>query len=101
LNAANIWVRVALVALALTSTSSACGRPRPLALPGRGGTPREPAGSTIRKRTEDTRLDVKRVIGKEPPATLIAADFSRCVVTEDRYRETEIGSDAWCVWRTP
>jgi hypothetical protein len=101
LNAANIRICIALIALALPSVSSGCSGPQPLPLPGRGGTPRQPTGSAAGNRTKDIRVDVKRVAGKEPPATLIAEDHTRCVVTEGRYRETEIGSDAWCAWRAP
>ena len=44
-------------------------------------------------------MDAKRVAGKEPPTTLIAEDGTKCVVTENRYRETNVGDEAWCVWR--
>jgi hypothetical protein len=46
-------------------------------------------------------MDAKRVAGKESPVTLIAEDGTKCVVTEDRYRETRVGDEAWCVWRQP
>jgi hypothetical protein len=102
MNVAGIRGCAAIVALALTCASPACGGPRPLELPGpggRGGIPRE--GTTTRAGPKDIRLDVKRVSGKEPPTTLIAEDGTRCIVTEGRYREAKIGSDAWCAWRAP
>jgi len=42
----------------------------------------------------------KRVAEKEEPATLIANDKTRCTVTANRFRDTHIGDDAICDWRT-
>lgn len=42
----------------------------------------------------------KRVAEKEEPATLIANDRTRCTVTADRFKDTHIGDDAICDWRT-
>jgi hypothetical protein len=101
---ANIPGRNALVALLLAGVSAACGPPRPMEIPGpggRGGVPGETGGSTARQGGRDVRLDAKYVAGKEPPTTLIAEDRTRCIVTESRYRETEIGSKVWCEWRAP
>jgi hypothetical protein len=67
---------------------------------GRGGGPRQ-TGATTGRGPTDARVDAKRVTGKEPPTTLIAQDGTRCVVTEGRYRETEIGSEVWCAWTAP
>ncbi len=44
-------------------------------------------------------LAQKVVSAKEEPATLIAADRSSCVVTEKKFRETALGTKAWCNWR--
>jgi hypothetical protein len=90
-----------LVALLLTCMSTACGPPRPMAIPGasgRGG-PRQTGSSTTGAGPNDVRMDVKRVAGKEPPTTLIAEDGTKCIVTESRFRETEVGNKAVCAWR--
>jgi hypothetical protein len=42
----------------------------------------------------------KRVAEKEEPATLIANDKTRCTVTANRFRDTHIGDDAICDWRS-
>jgi len=42
----------------------------------------------------------KRVDAKEEPATLVAFDKTRCTVTEQRFRDTDIGDTATCDWRT-
>ena len=42
----------------------------------------------------------KRVAEKEEPATLIANDRTRCTVTANRFKDTHIGDDAICDWRT-
>ena len=42
----------------------------------------------------------KRVAEKEEPATLIANDRTRCTVTADRFKDTHIGDDAICDWRS-
>ena len=99
MTSANRCARAGLVVLALVVGTAACGSPRPLAIPGRDGGPRQTGASRTGRNPRDVRMDAKRVAGKEPPATLIAEDGTRCVVTEGRYRETEIGDEAWCVWR--
>jgi hypothetical protein len=104
MNVAGNWRRSAVVALALAGIWTACGGPQPMAIPGpggRGGGPRQTGSSTNREGPKDIRLDVKRVTGKEPPTTLIAEDGTRCMVTESRFRETEIGGNALCAWRAP
>jgi hypothetical protein len=78
-------------------------RPRPLALPGREDDPRELPGrepNDTRAGVQDNVVTVKTVAGKEPPATLIAEDRSRCAVSERRYRETTVGERLLCAWRT-
>jgi hypothetical protein len=42
----------------------------------------------------------KVVWGKEEPATLIAQDRTRCIVTADKFRETAIGEQVTCDWRS-
>ena len=41
----------------------------------------------------------KVVSGKEEPATLIASDRTTCTVPEKKFRETTLGTKAWCDWR--
>ncbi len=91
--------RTVAVVLTLVVAASACGPPQPMAIPGRDGGPRQTGGSKTGRTPRDLRMDAKRVAGKERPATLIAEDGMKCVVTEDRYRETKVGDEAWCVWR--
>jgi hypothetical protein len=88
-------------AAGLVSAAAACAGPRPLALPGRGGDPREFPGSSgeIGARATEGGVSAKRVTGKEPPTTLIAEDGTRCTVTEKRYDETRIGDQTLCAWR--
>lgn len=52
------------------------------------------AGST------EANVSRKRVDSKEEPATLVAADRTRCAVTEQRFRDTKVGDNATCDWRT-
>jgi hypothetical protein len=52
-------------------------------------------------RVEEVLPTRKIVQGKEEPATLVAADGSRCTTTPSRFREIAIGEHAWCVWREP
>ena len=99
--AVNVGARVALVALVLTVGAAACAPPQPLAIPGRDAGPRETDGTRTVNTPRDMRADAKRVAGKEPPTTLIAQDGMKCRVTEGRYRETNIGDEAWCVWERP
>lgn len=44
-------------------------------------------------------MTLKRVTGKEEPATLIAVDRSECTVTADRFRKTSVGDKVLCDWR--
>lgn len=43
-------------------------------------------------------LTEKPVVAKEPPTSLIAADGTRCLVSEQKYRDTALGSPVWCFW---
>ena len=40
----------------------------------------------------------KPVASKEPPTSLIAVDGTRCLVTEEKYRNTAVGERVWCYW---
>ena len=91
--------RPAVILLMLVVGAGACGRPQSLAIPGRDGGPRQTGASKTGRMPHNVRMDAKRVAGKEPPTSLIAEDGTKCVVTEDRYRETKVGEEAWCVWR--
>ena len=44
-------------------------------------------------------MTLKRVAGKQEPATLIADDRSECTVTSERFRKTSVGDKALCDWR--
>lgn len=56
-------------------------------LPGRAG-----RGGAV------TGLADKPVASKEPPTSLIAVDGTRCLVTEEKYRNTTVGQRVWCYW---
>jgi hypothetical protein len=43
-------------------------------------------------------LSRKHVARKEPPTSLIAIDNTRCLVTEQKYRDTPVGADVMCYW---
>jgi hypothetical protein len=45
-----------------------------------------------------TGTSTKRVKAKEEPATLVADDRARCVVTEQRFRDTSVGDLVACAW---
>ena len=69
----------------------------------RGGAPGAsalptPAGQAVTAKST-ANMSLKRVTGKEEPATLIAADRSQCTVTPDRFRNTKVGDNALCDWR--
>jgi hypothetical protein len=64
---------------------AACGS-IPLPIRGLNGSGHRPA------------LDRKLVVGKDPPVTLIAEDGTRCITSRDRFEQTRIGSEVWCVW---
>jgi hypothetical protein len=48
----------------------------------------------------DGQLTRKEVAAKEEPATLVAADRSRCMVSAARFKDATIGSREICDWRT-
>ena len=49
----------------------------------------------------DVGFGRKIVMGKEEPATLVARDGTRCLVTKERFDQVRQGEDVWCDWRTP
>ena len=91
-------------------TFSACsrsGRPTgtgPMGLP--SPSELQPAGSLPSIGTQSptgraaATASRKKVADKEEPATLIASDRTRCTVTADRFKNTRVGDDAICDWRT-
>lgn len=88
-------MRVALLALAIVATG--CWRYQTVQKP-RGGGDRGMPDATA-TRNGKSGLGRKAVYGKEDPATLVARDRTRCLVTEKRYRETAIGELVWCSWK--
>ena len=96
--AARLLARSALLAATALSAAAACTHAPPklgdnpaTVLDSMRVGPRRPA-SSARDVVE------KRVAGKRPPATLIAADSSWCTVSEREYHDTKIGDRVRCVW---
>ena len=103
-------IRLPLFALVTAITLSACtqlgrrtgsgplGLPSPSELQPAGSLPsvggQSPTGQTTATASR------KRVAEKEEPATLIANDKTRCTVTADRFKDTHLGDNAICDWRT-
>lgn len=67
-------------------------------LGGRGDGGVTQSGSTSLK---DAALSQKTVTAKHEPATLIAFDGSKCLVTTSKFNETVVGTKVWCVWTGP
>jgi hypothetical protein len=90
-------------AAVLTTISLACARQmnKP------GGNPMDPTRAAIDGRVPGQRasgsteanVSRKRVDAKEEPSTLVAADRTRCTVTDERFRDTKVGDTAMCDWR--
>ena len=59
-------------------------------------TPRGDVGMAIGPELGD---GIKRVLTKDAPATLIAADGTVCRVSPDRFAETEVGDRVRCDWQ--
>jgi hypothetical protein len=69
--------------------------------PGAPGSPiPAPAASGQGLLSTDGQLTRKEVAAKEDPATLVAADRSRCAVSADRFKKATVGSREICDWRT-
>jgi hypothetical protein len=96
-------LRVSAIVLVVATTSLACARQmnRP------GTNPMDPTRAAIDGRVPGQRasgsteanVSRKRVDAKEEPATLVAADRTRCTVTDERFRDTKVGDTATCDWR--
>jgi hypothetical protein len=73
-----------------------------------GGLPADPTRTAVtgqvggQRATASTQPNAsrKRVDAKEEPATLVAVDRTRCTVTEPRFRDTRVGDNVTCDWRT-
>ena len=75
----------------------------PLGFPGgSGATPAstQPGTSGQGLLSTDGGLSRKEVAAKEEPATLVAADRSRCMVSAARFKSANVGSREICDWRT-
>ena len=97
----------AIVTAVTFSACSRSGRPTgtgPMGLP--SPSELQPAGSLPSIGTQSptgraaATASRKKVAEKEEPATLIANDRTRCTVTADRFKNTRVGDDAICDWRT-
>jgi hypothetical protein len=94
--------RAALACALVAALLPLACRPQPLTIPGKARDPREMPGTTGNRAPArpEPAVASKRVSSKEAPATLVAEDGSRCIVTEGQYRDTRVGDTAWCAWRT-
>ena len=95
--------RIAVCAVSLALLGCTHGSRGPGAGDPRGGTPGgstlpTPAGQPATAKST-ANMTLKRVTGKEEPATLIAVDRSECTVTADRFRKTSVGDKVLCDWR--
>ena len=103
-------IRLPLFALMTATALAACSQPGrrtgtgPMGVPSPGEL--QPAGSlpSVGAQSPTGRTTAtasrKRVAEKEEPATLVATDKTRCAVTADRFKDTHVGDDAICDWRT-
>ncbi len=96
---------VVLISVACLS-AAACVKTRAQP-PGSTGSPLPPAAtmqvpgmSGQGVLSTDGGLTRKEVAAKEEPATLVAADRSRCMVSADRFKSASVGSREICDWRT-
>jgi len=96
---------LAATVLMMATTSLACTTSRNTRP---GANPMDPTRAAIDGKVAGQRaggsteanVSRKRVDSKEEPATLVAADRTRCTVTEQRFRDTKVGDNAMCDWRT-
>ena len=96
---------LAVTALMIVTISVACTTSRNTRP---GANPMDPTRAAIDGKVPGQRaggstepnVSRKRVDSKEEPATLVAADRTRCTVTEERFRDTKVGDNATCDWRT-
>ena len=95
----------AVSAIALVPLLSACLNlfPRPIEDVHRRGSPSTPTEIPVHRNGADSAftlgLSRKPVSGKEEPATLLARDGSRCIVTEKRFKEVALGEQVTCAWK--
>ena len=82
-------------ALACVILAAACSHNKNDLFPRPGGDRALPQGLPA---VSDERFSEKVVNAKEEPATLIASDRTRCVVTAQKFKETIQGSKVWCAW---
>jgi hypothetical protein len=90
--------------LIVVTTSLACARAGNTP----GGLPADPTRAAVTGKVAGQRATAssqpnasrKRVDAKEEPATLVAADRTRCTVTEPRFRDIKVGDNVTCDWRT-
>lgn len=90
-------------AAAIFATVSACagintgkaGTPPDRRLP-----PSEVPGATMpgKPKEQGIKATSKRVASKHAPITLVAADSSRCDVTEEQFQSTREGDSFVCAW---
>ena len=103
-------VGLQLFVLVTAVTLSACGQAGRRTGTGPMGLPSpselQPAGSlpSVGSQSPTGRTTAtasrKKVAEKEEPATLIANDKTRCTVTADRFKDTHVGDDVICDWRS-
>jgi hypothetical protein len=89
----------AAMSLACARTTTGSGPSGPAADP-RTGVPGSVVPGQRASASSKPNASRKRVDAKEEPATLVAFDKTRCTVTEQRFRDTNIGDTATCDWRT-
>jgi hypothetical protein len=82
--------------LAFLILAAACSQNKADLFPRPGGDRVLPQGHPA---ASEERFAQKVVNAKEEPATLIASDRTRCVVTAQKFKETLQGSKVWCAWR--
>lgn len=92
-------VIAATTSLACARTSTGTGPSGPASDP-RAGVPGSVVPGQRASATSKPNASRKRVDAKEEPATLVAFDRTRCTVTEQRFRDTNVGDSVMCDWRT-
>ena len=79
-----------------------CYKIEKLQRPGVANLPPRPPKTIPTERSSEgqsTYPTQKPVYGKEAPTTLLAADGTRCQVSEKKFQETTVGEKIWCVWQ--
>ena len=92
-----------LVPLLVTSLLlTSCYRIEKLDRPGVANLPPRPPKTIPTEHSgqgQGARPSQKPVYGKEAPTTLLAADGTRCQVSDKKFQETAVGEKIWCVWQ--